>query len=112
MAINIGSKEAFDTLINEPGAVVAIDFWAPWCGPCRTFGPMFEEAAKEIGAAAKFVKVNVDDHQDIAGDHDVSSIPTVIYYKDGKIAHRDQGIKPSEDIVQRVKELAAEPVAK
>ena len=112
MAINIGSKEAFDALINEPGAVVAIDFWAPWCGPCRTFGPMFDEAAEEIGDAAKFVKVNVDDHQDIASSHEVSSIPTVIYYKDGKIAHRAQGIEPSEDVVKHIKKLTAEPVAK
>ena len=112
MATNIGSKKAFDKLIKKPGAVVVIDFWAPWCGPCRTFGPMFEEAATEIGDGADFVKVNVDDFKEIANDHEVSSIPTVIYYKDGDIIHKESGMEPTEKIVARVKGLIApEPVA-
>ena len=70
MAKNIGSTQAFQDLINQPDSVVAVDFWAPWCGPCRNFAPIFDEASTIVGDAAEFVKVNVDDHKEIAQQHD------------------------------------------
>lgn len=105
MAKNIGSTQAFETLINQPGAVVAVDFWAPWCGPCRNFAPIFDEASDTIGDAAEFVKVNVDDHQEIAQQHGIQSIPTVLYFKDGKVADRVSGVEPADKVVERVRKL-------
>lgn len=111
MAKNIGSTQAFETLINQPGSVVAVDFWAPWCGPCRNFAPIFDEAAETVGDAAEFVKVNVDDHKEIAQQHEISSIPTVLYFKDGKVVERVSGVEPADKVVERVKKLAGELVS-
>jgi thioredoxin 1 len=110
MAKNIGSTQAFETLINQPDSVVAVDFWAPWCGPCRNFAPVFDEASTTIGDAAEFVKVNVDDHQEIAKQHDISSIPTVLYFKGGKVVDRVSGVEPADKVVERVRKLVGEPV--
>ena len=111
MAKNIGSTQAFETLINQPDSVVAVDFWAPWCGPCRNFAPVFDEASETIGDAAEFVKVNVDDHQEIAQKHSIQSIPTVLYFKDGKIVDRVSGVEPANKVVERVRKLSSEPVS-
>ena len=111
MAKNIGSTQAFEALVNKSGSVVIADFWAPWCGPCRNFAPIFDEASTTIGNAAEFVKVNVDDHQEIAQQYGISSIPTVLYFKNGEVVDRVSGIEPSDKVVQRVQKLTGEPVA-
>ena len=111
MAKNIESTEAFETLVSQPDAVVVVDFWAPWCGPCRTFAPIFDEASTTVGDAAEFVKVNVDDHQEIARQHNISSIPTVLYFKNGEVVDRVSGIEPADKVVLRVQELAGETVS-
>ncbi|HEX8311117.1 MAG TPA: thioredoxin [Chthoniobacteraceae bacterium] len=67
---------------------VLLDFWAPWCGPCRLIGPVIEEIAKEKGAAAKIGKINVDENQELAARFRVSSIPMLLFMKDGQV--RDQ----------------------
>ena len=106
MAKNIESTEAFETLVNQSDSVVAVDFWAPWCGPCRSFAPIFDEASATVGDAAEFVKVNVDDHREIAQKHGISSIPTVLYFKNGKVADRVSGVEPADKVVERVRKLA------
>ena len=111
MAKNIGSTQAFEDLVNQPGSVVAVDFWAPWCGPCRNFAPIFDEASTTVGDAAEFVKVNVDDHREIAQKYSISSIPTVLYFKDGKAVDRVSGIEPADKVVERVRKLASELVS-
>ena len=72
----------FDATIAE--GVTMVDFWAPWCGPCRMIAPVVEELAEDFDGKAKIVKVNTDEEQDIAVKYGVRSIPTIIFFKDGK----------------------------
>ena len=111
MAKNIGSTQAFETLINQPDSVVAVDFWAPWCGPCRNFTPIFEEASEKVGDAAEFVKVNVDDHQEIARQYGIQSIQTVLYFKNGEVIDKVSGVEPVDKVINRVQKLSTETVS-
>ena len=111
MAKNIETTKEFEDLIGQPDSIVAVDFWAPWCGPCMQFAPVFDKAAETIGDAAEFVKVNVDDHREIAQKHEIQSIPTVLYIKGGKVIDRVSGIESEEKVVERVRKLTGQPVS-
>lgn len=90
MAVLHLNQENFDKTIN--GAETAlVDFWAPWCGPCKMLGPVFEEAEKEVNGKAVLAKVNVDEQQDLAVRFGVTSIPTLILFKNGKEVKRSLG---------------------
>lgn len=90
MAILHLNQENFDTTVNGAETVL-VDFWAPWCGPCKMLGPVFEEAEKEAAGKASFAKVNVDEQQDLAVRFSVTSIPTLILFKGGKEVKRSLG---------------------
>lgn len=91
------TKDTFDqTITSNP--TVLVDFWAPWCGPCKMLGPIFEETAKDHSDNAVFAKVNVDEQQDLAARFGVTSIPTLIVFKNGKEAKRALGFMPKEKI--------------
>lgn len=83
--------------------VVLVDFWAPWCGPCRAQGPVVEKAAEMIGSAAKVVKVNVDQAPQTAAKFGISSIPTLIVFKDGKPGKPFVGMTRAEVLVAAMK---------
>ncbi len=74
----------FDSEVLKSDKPTLVDFWAPWCGPCRAIGPMVEELAKTYEGRVKFVKVNVDDSQKTATSFGIQSIPTLILFKEGK----------------------------
>ena len=88
----------FDTTISGASAPVVIDFWAPWCGPCKAIGPIMEELAEEMGDAVKICKVNVDDNSEIATKFEIRAIPTILIFKDGQLAETVVGLTSKEDL--------------
>ena len=75
---------------------VLVDFWAPWCGPCRAYSPVFEEVAKQFAGKVKFVKVNVDDEPELAEKFNVQSIPTTLLIRSGSEVERKTGVQNAD----------------
>jgi len=86
-------------VLNSPVPVL-VDFWAPWCGPCRAIAPLLDEIAGEYAGKAKVVKINVDDHQAVAQRYRVSSIPNLIVFKNGQVAQQIVGAVPKSRLSQ------------
>ena len=82
------NKDTFEKEVVHSKMPVLVDFWAPWCGPCRLVGPVLEKISSEYTTKLVFSKLNVDEAQDIAGQHDVRGIPCMIIFKDGKEVDR------------------------
>ena len=89
--INEVSDSNFKNEVLESKVPVLVDFWAPWCGPCRAIAPVLEELAGEYAGRAKIVKINVDDHQTAASQYGVRSIPNLIVFKNGQVAQQIVG---------------------
>ena len=94
----------FENEVIQSAVPFLVDFWAPWCGPCRMIGPFIEQLAKEYSGRAKVGKVNVDDEADLAARHGVVSIPTLVVYNGGKIVNQAAGALPKHDIEALLKE--------
>ena len=92
--------------IVDNNSIVLIDFWANWCGPCRMFAPILDEAAKELLGVAVVGKCNVDDDEDLAREHGIMSIPTVVMYKNGSVVAKFSGSRSKEQVVDFVKSNA------
>ena len=93
----------FNTEVLESETPVLVDFWAEWCGPCKMFGPIFEEAA-EAFKDVQFAKMDVDTNGDTAQKHEVRSIPTIILYMDGVEVDRFTGVLSKEDFIHKIQE--------
>lgn len=88
----------FDTEIGAPGTTMIVDFWAPWCGPCRMVGPVLEQIADEHAGKVVVGKVNVDENPGIASKFGIMSIPTIMLFRDGELTKKLVGARPKSDL--------------
>jgi len=96
-AVQQVTDQDFESVLNG-GKPVFVDFWAPWCGPCRIIGPLVEELAPSYNGKAVIAKMNVDDNPQVAQKFGVTSIPTLMMFKDGKLVDRAIGAMPKGEL--------------
>ena len=104
MVVNV-TDQTFEEEIIKSTQPVLVDLWAPWCGPCRIVGPVVESLSEKYKGKLKFCKINVDENQKTAASYNVMSIPTLIFFKDGKAVDTVIGAVPETALQQKIDKL-------
>ena len=95
-------KESFEKVTSSKDKTLIIDFWAPWCGPCKALTPVLEELSSDMSDSVEVYKVNVDDNTELAQEHGVQSIHTLLVFKNGSLSETIVGLKTKEELVEIV----------
>jgi len=95
----------FDDTIHNSDMPVLVDFWAPWCGPCKMMTPIFEEIAGEFAGRAKICKLNTDDARDSAMEFNINAIPTIILFSDGQVEKKWVGLTGKKNLAEAIEKL-------
>jgi thioredoxin 1 len=100
--VGAATDDTFKAEVEQSQLLTLVDFWAPWCGPCRALVPVIEELAKQFAGRLKVVKVNTEDSPEVAMRHGVLGIPTVMLFKDGKVVDQIVGAYPKRHFVDMI----------
>ena len=92
----------FESEVVKSDTPVLVDFWAPWCGPCRMVAPIVDELSEEYEGKVKFVKLNTDDNIGVASKYQIRSIPTLLVFKGGEVAGQIVGFRPKSDLKKKL----------
>jgi thioredoxin 1 len=101
------SDRDFETEVLQSTSPVLVDFWAPWCGPCRLIAPVIEELATENQGTIRVAKINIDDSPNTAATYGVSSIPTLMIFKNGEVVDRFVGVQPKKRLQDAIEQAKA-----
>lgn len=99
------NSENFASEVLESSQPVLVDFWAPWCGPCRVMNPIIEELATEFDGIAKIAKLNIDDYEEIATQYRIEAIPTLVFFKDGQVADTLVSVNTKDTLAGKINDL-------
>ena len=106
MSVNKTDQSNFEADVIKSSKPVLVDFWAEWCGPCKSLAPILDEVATAMGEKANVLKVNVDENGELAGQYGIRGIPTMIFFKDGEPVKTLVGMQSKEEILKSLEEIS------